>query len=255
MAQSDDEREERIRAECLGTPVHLLVKDMRFILSRLYAARAERDEERARAERYAEANRKHRTFLADICERMRGTSFDRGFAVANRIQQEIGPHLRMTEVASPPPPPSPNGARSAEEPFTPDYAEPPGGTIKDILEERGIHRFTFEEQMGMSSADFDRLFVGDMRIDASLARRLERVLGSTAQFWMTRDAQYVADLARLQKTVTPPRSAEEERADVVAYLHSGYAHLGACEQLMIQTRADAIELGRHVGAATKGGVG
>jgi plasmid maintenance system antidote protein VapI len=79
--------------------------------------------------------------------------------------------------------------------FEPDWASPPGDTIKDLLEEKGMSKEKLSELLGVERVD--DLLSGAMRIDWSLAHKLERVFGSTWTFWMNRDEQYQADLARL----------------------------------------------------------
>ncbi|MFA5416919.1 MAG: helix-turn-helix domain-containing protein [Bacteroidales bacterium] len=75
-------------------------------------------------------------------------------------------------------------------PFNPDWTSPPGDTIKDVLEDRGITKETFIMAIGISMYKLQKLFTGEARITLALARKLSEVLGSTVEFWMMRDFSY-----------------------------------------------------------------
>ena len=81
--------------------------------------------------------------------------------------------------------------------FEPDWVSPPGETIADILEERGISAADLAQGMGCSSADVNDLVHGRAAITTEVAGRLELVLGASSAFWMNRESQYREDLSRL----------------------------------------------------------
>ena len=83
--------------------------------------------------------------------------------------------------------------------FQPDWASPPGDSIKDILREREIDKDYFMEEIGLNYKQFDDLMTGRIPIYPKLASRLVGVLGGTPEFWMARDVQYRNDLIRLRK--------------------------------------------------------
>src|SRR5437868_1097454 len=91
---------------------------------------------------------------------------------------------------------------SHEAPFTPDWTSPPGETLADILEERGWNQSEFAERTGYTEKHISLLIHGKASITEDAALKLERVAGSTAGFWLSREARYRESLAR----------AEEERA-------------------------------------------
>lgn len=78
--------------------------------------------------------------------------------------------------------------------FKPDWVSPPGDTMRDILEERGLDSEWFGREMGLSSGETDALLRGDACVTPTMAERLAEVLGSTAQFWVTREAHFRGSL-------------------------------------------------------------
>ncbi|MEO1147717.1 MAG: HigA family addiction module antitoxin [Cyanobacteria bacterium J06638_22] len=80
--------------------------------------------------------------------------------------------------------------------FRPDWVSPPGETIHDLLEERGWTQREFAKRIGYTPKHVGQLLSGKAPISDETAIRLERVLGSTASFWLTRDAQYQEAIAR-----------------------------------------------------------
>jgi len=78
----------------------------------------------------------------------------------------------------------------------PDWVSPPGETILDILEERGWTQAELAERTGFTRKHVNQLIKGKASITEETALRLERVLGSTAGFWLKREAQYRETSAR-----------------------------------------------------------
>lgn len=76
------------------------------------------------------------------------------------------------------------------ETFRPDWVSPPGETIGDILRERNVSIKDFARQIGHTTQQTSDLLTGRLAITIALARRLERVLGGSVQFWMSRDFEY-----------------------------------------------------------------
>jgi len=83
--------------------------------------------------------------------------------------------------------------------FSPDWISPPGETIADILEEREWTQADFAKRMGQTQKHISLLLNGKVAITEDTALKLESVLGSTATFWLSREAQYRAGLARLDE--------------------------------------------------------
>lgn len=79
--------------------------------------------------------------------------------------------------------------------FCPDWASAPGETIADILRERSISVEEFAERLGQPKTMAMDLLSGRSAITIGLARKLERVLGGSIEFWMARDFQYRQQIA------------------------------------------------------------
>ena len=61
-------------------------------------------------------------------------------------------------------------------------ATPPGATITEQLEERGMTQNEFSKRMGMSEKQISQLMNGDVRVTPDMAEKLELVLGVPAGF-------------------------------------------------------------------------
>ncbi len=83
--------------------------------------------------------------------------------------------------------------------FSPDWASAPGDTIADLLRERHLTVVEFAERMGHTPEAATDLLQGRATITIGVARQLERVLGASVEFWMSRDFQYREDIARLHE--------------------------------------------------------
>ncbi len=83
------------------------------------------------------------------------------------------------------------------EEFRPKWACPPGATIADILAERGLTVDDFAQRVSQTTEFARELIEGRASITLAVARSLERTLGGSAQFWISRDFQYREDVARL----------------------------------------------------------
>ncbi len=80
--------------------------------------------------------------------------------------------------------------------FFPDWASPPGDTLADLLEERSMTQTELAERLGTSLKHVNRVVKGAASISGEFALGLEKVFGTTAAFWMTREAQFQSDRAR-----------------------------------------------------------
>jgi len=83
-------------------------------------------------------------------------------------------------------------------PFAPDWLAPPGDTIADVLEERGWTQAELARRLGYTEKHVSQLINGKAAITEDTASRLERVLGSTAGFWLRKEATYRERLERQQ---------------------------------------------------------
>ena len=86
---------------------------------------------------------------------------------------------------------------NGDETFLPNWTSAPGDTIVDIICSRNLSREDFAHLIGLSHGDVDDLVQGNSTITLSVARRLNETLGSSVEFWMSRDFQYRQDIKRL----------------------------------------------------------
>lgn len=88
--------------------------------------------------------------------------------------------------------------------FVPDVAVPPGETISEILEDRGITQADFALMLGRTQKSVSQLVNGNAPISHEFAIDLERTLGVPAALWNSLEATYRDLLAR---------QAENDRLD------------------------------------------
>ena len=82
-------------------------------------------------------------------------------------------------------------------PFAPDWACPPGETIQDLAEERGWSQQELARRLGYTEKHVSQLVNGKVALTVDAAQRLERVLGSTLDFWLNLEANHRRHSARL----------------------------------------------------------
>ena len=69
-------------------------------------------------------------------------------------------------------------------------ATPPGATVKEQLNDRGMSQKEFAARMDMSEKHISKLINGDVQLTPETAVRLEMVLGVPAKFWNHLEATY-----------------------------------------------------------------
>ena len=67
---------------------------------------------------------------------------------------------------------------------------PPGATIKEQLEDKGISQSEFAAKMEMSEESLNRLLDGRARLTSEIATKLENILGVPTKFWLNLEAVY-----------------------------------------------------------------
>lgn len=80
--------------------------------------------------------------------------------------------------------------------YQPDVASPPGDTLEELLDERGMSQAELAERTGRSKKLINEIVQGKAPISAETALQLELVLGVPARFWLEREQQYRESLAR-----------------------------------------------------------
>ena len=83
--------------------------------------------------------------------------------------------------------------------FLPDYASPPGETLLETLEERGMSQVELAERMGRPKKTINEIIKGKAALTPETALQLEKVLGIPARFWNSREQQYRETVARIQE--------------------------------------------------------
>ena len=81
--------------------------------------------------------------------------------------------------------------------FTPDWVSPPGDTILDLIEECGWKQTELAKRTGYTTKHISLLINGKAPITDETAIKLERVIGGSTQFWLTREVQYREGLRRV----------------------------------------------------------
>lgn len=94
--------------------------------------------------------------------------------------------------------------------YEPRHVTPPGGTLQDILEDRGMAQNQLAERTGLTAKAINEIVKGKMAITPDTALKLERALGTPADFWLAREQHYQEWLAR--------QRAHEEFGAEVAWL-------------------------------------
>lgn len=75
-------------------------------------------------------------------------------------------------------------------------ATPPGATIREQLEDRGMKQKEFAIRMGMSEKHISQLINGEVHLTPETAEKLEMVLGIPASFWNNLEAIYQEKVAK-----------------------------------------------------------
>ncbi len=77
-------------------------------------------------------------------------------------------------------------------------ATPPGATIKEQLDDRGMSQKEFAARMEMSEKHISHLINGDVQLTPDMAMRLELVLGLPARFWSNLESIYREKLVKIK---------------------------------------------------------
>jgi HTH-type transcriptional regulator / antitoxin HigA len=83
--------------------------------------------------------------------------------------------------------------------FKPDYAVPPGETLKETMEFLRMSQREMAIRTGLTVQTLNRIFTGEQSISYETANKLELVTGVKARFWNSLEAQYREDIARLSE--------------------------------------------------------
>jgi len=83
-------------------------------------------------------------------------------------------------------------------PFQPDYAVPPGATLREALDERGLSQSDLAQRTGMAEKTISQIVNGIAPLTFETAEKLEMALSIPARFWNTHELAYREALARIE---------------------------------------------------------
>ena len=95
-------------------------------------------------------------------------------------------------------------------------ATPPGATMKEQLNDRGMSQSEFAARMDMSEKHISKLINGEVQLTPEMAVRLETVLGIPAKFWNNLEAIY-----RVKFIKAESENAMDEDVELSRYLPYG----------------------------------
>ncbi len=95
--------------------------------------------------------------------------------------------------------------------YQPTSVTPPGATLTDLLEERGMSQVELARRMGRPEKTISEIIHGKAAITPETALQLESVFNVPAQFWVAREANYRAFLARAEANRVFSRHAKWAR--------------------------------------------
>jgi addiction module HigA family antidote len=83
--------------------------------------------------------------------------------------------------------------------YEPDYAVPPGETLAEVLEDRGMSQAELARRTGLSAKHINLILKGTAPITPDTALKLERVLNIPARIWNALEVNYQGHLSRLSE--------------------------------------------------------
>src|SRR5690606_29349420 len=84
--------------------------------------------------------------------------------------------------------------------YEPDLVFPPGETLRELLDERGMTQADLAERMGRPRKTLNEIAQGKAQITPETALELETVLGVPAAVWTNLQSAYDRYKARLEQT-------------------------------------------------------
>lgn len=92
--------------------------------------------------------------------------------------------------------------------WEPAEVSPPGETLLELIEERGIAQSELARRMGRPLNAINEIVLGLKEVTEDTALELERVLGAPAHFWLARESRYREYLARQRDASRMPDRLE-----------------------------------------------
>lgn len=130
--------------------------------------------------------------------------------------------------------------------YRPSNVSPPGETLADILDERGMTQAELAERTGRPIKTINEIIKGKSAITSETAIQFERVLGVPAEFWNQREANYRGYLAR-EKEVD---SLKDYKAWIKKFPLKEMANRGWINKLESSTTDQMIQILNYFGVAS-----
>jgi HTH-type transcriptional regulator / antitoxin HigA len=80
--------------------------------------------------------------------------------------------------------------------YQPETITPPGETVAELLDERGMTRTELAQCVGRPVKTINEIVHGKAAIIPEIALQLEQVFGVPAEYWLNHEAKYRASLLR-----------------------------------------------------------
>ena len=103
--------------------------------------------------------------------------------------------------------------------FIPDYAIPPGTTLRETLAAQGVTQSAAACALGLSAYQFRALLSGRREPTTDLAAQLDALTGIPATFWTQAQANYAAHRNRINRQLflrRPRTLAERQQRRILA---------------------------------------
>ena len=86
-------------------------------------------------------------------------------------------------------------------PYNPDYIVTPGDLLSDVLESRGIKQKELAQSIEVTPKHINQIIKGTVSVTLETARKLERVLGIPASFWLNAENHYRTFLSKQKENL------------------------------------------------------
>lgn len=96
----------------------------------------------------------------------------------------------------------------AQHAYRPDYAVPPGESLREAIEAIGMSQADLARRTGLSAKHINQIIQGDASISPDTALALEHVVGIPARLWNALEANYQAQRVRLRSRVVSKADAK-----------------------------------------------
>lgn len=107
-------------------------------------------------------------------------------------------------------------------PYRPETISPPGATVRDMLDDLNMTQAELARRMGRPTNKVNQIIKGLKAITADTALELERVVGLSASFWLSREQNY-----RLALSERARRAHEDKESQIVSrFPYAEMASLG-----------------------------